>query len=98
MSLLNGIQENSEIAEQRYATAQESRGFSFLSLMPKSGPCYDFTRGGSQVKKSIWLVPHVIKHKENSEVITWRCNWGNVCESKCLYAVGKDKPPEPSQV
>jgi len=98
MNLLNGIQENPETAEQKFPAAQESRSVSFLSLMPRSGPCYDFTRGGCQVKKSIWLVPHVIKHKENSEVITWRCNWGNVCESKCLYALGKEKTPEPSPV
>jgi hypothetical protein len=62
-----------------------------ISLMPKSGPCYDFSSENYRTKKTIWLVPHVIKYKEESEVITWRCNWGNVCEAKCLYAMAKDR-------
>jgi hypothetical protein len=62
-----------------------------ISIMPKSGPCYDFQGESVQNRKTIWLVPHVIKFKEESEVITWRCNWGNICESRCLYAMTKDK-------
>jgi len=60
-----------------------------ISLIPKSGTCYDFIGDNNRFRKSIWLVPHVIKHREESEVITWRCNWGNVCESNCLYAMNK---------
>jgi len=41
------------------------------------------------MKKIIWLVPHVIKYKDESELIIWRCNWGNMCESKCLYATAR---------
>ena len=62
-----------------------------ISLVAKSGTCYDFVGDNNRFRKSIWLVPHVIKHREESEVITWRCNWGNVCESNCLYAMNKNK-------
>ncbi len=66
-----------------------------ISLIPKSGTCYDFIGDNNRFRKSIWLVPHVIKYREESEVITWRCNWGNVCESNCLYAMNKNRlnPP-----
>jgi len=63
----------------------------FLSLMPKSGLCYDYQENSCKSRKTIWLVPHVIKYREESQVVTWRCNWGNVCESKCLYAMTKEK-------
>jgi hypothetical protein len=66
-----------------------------INLMLRSGPCYDFVMDGHQAKKTIWLVPHVIKYRDESEVITWRCNWGNVCESRCLYAMTKDKNWQP---
>jgi len=56
---------------------------------PKFGPCYDFLFDNHQTKKTIWLVPHVIKYRDESEVITWRCNWGNICESRCLYATAR---------
>jgi hypothetical protein len=62
-----------------------------ISLIPKSLLCFDFVEETFRQKKSVCLVPHVIKFKEESEVITWRCNWGNVCESKCLYAMSKDR-------
>ncbi len=61
------------------------------SLTPTSGPCYNFLKNNYATKITVWMVPHVIKHKDESEVITWRCNWGNVCESNCLYAMSKDK-------
>ena len=41
---------------------------------PKFGPCNDFLFDNHQMKKTIWLVPHVIKYRDESEVITWRCN------------------------
>ncbi len=62
-----------------------------INLMPQCGPCYDFMNNNYRTRKTIWLVPHVIKRKEDSEVITWRCNWGNTCESNCLYAMTKDR-------
>jgi hypothetical protein len=66
-----------------------------ISLIPKSGTCYDFIGDNNRTRKSIWLVPHVIKYREESEVITWRCNWGNVCESNCLYAMNKNRNNPP---
>jgi hypothetical protein len=62
-----------------------------LTFMPRFGPCYDFIKDALQVRRSIWLVPHVIKHRDDSEVITWRCSLGHVCESECLYAMAKEK-------
>jgi hypothetical protein len=63
----------------------------WLNLMPHSNPCYDFMEKNNRSKKSVCLVPHVIKYKPESEVITWRCNWGNTCESDCLYAMANEK-------
>lgn len=60
-----------------------------LNLTPKNGYCNDVKIGNITTKKTIWLVPHVIRHKENDEIITWRCNWGNVCTSRCVYAMSK---------
>jgi hypothetical protein len=62
-----------------------------LNFTPKFGYCNDFRIDNTPIRKIIWLVPHVIKHKENSEIITWRCNWGNVCKSKCLYAMSNNR-------
>ncbi len=62
-----------------------------INLLPSSGPCYDYSNGSYTSKKNTWLVPHVIKYRADSDVIVWRCNWGNVCESNCLYAMVKDK-------
>lgn len=60
-------------------------------LMPRSGPCFNYLQDGHNSRRTVWLVPHVIKHKEESDIISWRCNWGNVCESSCLYATIKNK-------
>lgn len=60
-------------------------------LTPKFGFCNDVQINGYSMRKIIWLVPHVIKHKEGVEIITWRCNWGNVCKSGCIYAMSKKR-------
>ena len=85
-----------------YANASSSiNRRSLMAIMPYCAACYNFQQGDHQIKKSVWLVPHVIKHKDNSELISWRCNWGNVCESECIYAMAKDRaeraaaPPVP---
>lgn len=64
------------------------------NLAPKFGFCNDVRVDNYPVRKIIWLVPHVIKHKGDAELITWRCNWGNVCTSKCIYSSLKDKNEE----
>jgi hypothetical protein len=61
-----------------------------FSIQPGQGACYDYFGNGYNAKKSAWLIPHVIKYKEDSEIITWRCNWGDTCESTCLYAINKN--------
>lgn len=62
-----------------------------LYLMPKSNTCYDFSENGLHTRKTVFLIPHVIRHEEKAAIITWRCNWGHVCESKCHYAIAKIK-------
>jgi hypothetical protein len=64
---------------------------SLMAIMPYSAACYNFLQENNQIKKSVWLVPHVIKHKDDSELISWRCNWGNVCQSDCIYAMGRER-------
>jgi hypothetical protein len=62
-----------------------------IFLVPKSGYCYSFMEGNLKTGKTVFLVPHVITHRDHSEVIIWRCNWGNICDSKCTYAITKNK-------
>ena len=62
-----------------------------FNLTPLSSTCHEFIENNSRHKKSILLVPHVIKHKELSEIITWRCNWGSICDSECCYSLTKIK-------
>ncbi len=62
-----------------------------FAFMPRSALCYDFLQADRRLRKTAWLVPHVIKHKDDTELISWRCNWGNVCESDCTYAMAKDR-------
>lgn len=58
---------------------------------PTSDSCYEFFGDGYRSKKSVWVVPHIIKNKDGSEIVTWHCNWGNTCESKCVYAMSKER-------
>jgi hypothetical protein len=60
-------------------------------FMPKNGYCHDFVTNSLRTRKMVFLVPHVITHKDNSVIITWRCNWGHTCESDCTYANVKGK-------
>jgi hypothetical protein len=62
-----------------------------LNLSPKYGVCNDVRLENYSVKKIVWLVPHVIKHDTHEEIITWRCNWGYVCKSACIYAMGREQ-------
>jgi hypothetical protein len=64
--------------------------FGGLNLSPKYGFCNDVKLGNFATRKIIWLIPRTIKHADNVELITWRCNWGNVCKSECIYAMAKD--------
>jgi hypothetical protein len=64
---------------------------SLMAIMPYCAACYNFLQDDRQIKKSAWLVPHVIRHKDDSELISWRCNWGGVCESDCIYAMARDR-------
>jgi hypothetical protein len=62
-----------------------------FAFMPRSALCYDFIQDTKRLRKTAWLVPHVIKHKDDTELISWRCNWGSVCSSDCIYAMAKEK-------
>ncbi len=68
----------------------EKQGRSVITLLPNSAICFNFVSEGTRLKKSSWLVPHVIKHREDTEVISWRCSWGHMCESGCFYAMAKE--------
>ena len=65
--------------------------YSELILSPRYGTCNDVQIDDLPLRKIVWLVPHVIRHRESEEVIIWRCNWGNVCKSGCLYAMVKEE-------
>ena len=69
-----------------------------INLMPKFGACDSFVSNEFTAKRTIWLVPHVVRYRDDSQIITWRCNWGNVCESTCLYAMAKEKSDKPNHL
>jgi hypothetical protein len=69
--------------EERYCNA--------MVVMPNAAVCFNFLHNSQRLKKSSWLVPHVVRHREDSDVISWRCNWGHLCESECFYALAKEK-------
>jgi hypothetical protein len=81
-----GFEEESKMDNHFSNTKSQTSAF----LMPKSGYCFDFTEGNLRTRKSVFLVPHVISHRDHSEIIVWRCNWGNICKSKCIYATTKN--------
>jgi hypothetical protein len=58
-----------------------------VKLSPKTGPCDSCKNNDHLSKQTVWLVPHVIKYKDDSMIISWRCNWGNICMSPCQYAM-----------
>ena len=68
-----------------------SSNIGLITLLPKCGRCCDFLKNNHRSMKSILLVPHVIKYRNESQIITWRCNWGNTCESGCIFAMTKEK-------
>jgi hypothetical protein len=63
----------------------------FTVLMPNSAVCFNFVSDSKRLRKSAWFVPHVVRHRDDTVVISWRCNWGNVCESECFYAMAKER-------
>jgi hypothetical protein len=73
--------------ENYVAAAPEASMF----VMPKANSCYDFAENGSRTRKTVFLIPHVIRQHEDCKIISWRCNWGHVCESKCYYAIANMK-------
>jgi hypothetical protein len=84
-----------EVSKMDYDTF-DMKSQSSIFLMPKSGHCYNFMEGNFKSGRTVFLVPHVITHRDHSEVIIWRCNWGNICDSKCIYMPSpriKNLPP-----
>ena len=69
----------------------EGRYYGDTVVMPNATVCFNFLHDSQRLKKSSWLVPHVVRHKDDADVISWRCSWGHLCESECLYALAKEK-------
>ena len=68
-----------------------------IVLMPNCSVCFNFVRETQRLRRSAWLVPHVVRRREDSEIVSWRCNWGNTCQSDCYYAMARqpdrERPP-----
>ena len=62
-----------------------------IYLTPKFGPCNDVKIDTYPDKKTIWLVPHIIQNRSDAIIIIWRCNWGSVCKSSCVYGKMKEQ-------
>jgi hypothetical protein len=63
----------------------------FLTLMPFCSACHNFRKEGYVMIKAVWLTPCAIKYKDDTEIISWRCDRGSLCESDCIYAVAREK-------
>ena len=72
-------------------TTQEGKTRNLLTLLPNSAICFNFLHDGTRLKKSTWMVPHVIRHRDDTDVVSWRCNWGHTCESDCFYARAREQ-------
>ncbi len=62
---------------------------STVLLMPAVGVCWNFVQGDRRLRKSSWMIPHVVRQKDDTHVVSWRCSWGNSCESGCYYAMAR---------
>ena len=71
--------------------AADAKARSVTALLPNSAICFNFVHDGTRLKKSTWMVPHVVRHKDDTDVVSWRCNWGNTCESDCFYARAREQ-------
>ena len=69
----------------------EEKHYNAAVAMPNAAVCFNFVRDGQRLKKSSWMVPHVVRHKDDADLISWRCSWGHVCESECFYALTQEK-------
>ncbi len=68
-----------------------------MALTANSSVCFSFKHDNVTLRKTAWLVPHVVKHEADSELISWRCNWGHQCESGCFYAMGGRKETQAAE-
>lgn len=62
-----------------------------MALIPNLAVCFNFVHEAMGLKKSAWLVPDVVRHRDDTPVISWRCSWGRICEADCLYATAKGR-------
>lgn len=62
-----------------------------IKLAPHCSACHNFLKDNRELIKTVWLVPHVVRHKGNDTIITWRCNWGHLCEAGCIYVRAKEQ-------
>jgi len=63
-----------------------------LHLEPHCSPCYNYLRGNLEEKKTVWLVPLVVRQDRGKVVISWSCSFGQSCEcANCIYAHAENK-------
>ena len=58
-----------------------------IGLQPHCSACFNYLKEGREDKKTVWLVPTIVRKKQDELIIVWRCNWGSSCESRsCIYS------------
>jgi hypothetical protein len=62
-----------------------------MTILTYCASCYDFRIGNHQNMRIVNLVPNAIRREHDSEVISWRCDRGDACESECVYSKASGK-------
>jgi len=64
-----------------------------FTITPNCKPCHDFkvSEEGPTEIRTAWLTPVTIRKNLDDYRLSWRCNYGEVCCSKCLYAHGLEE-------
>jgi hypothetical protein len=73
------------------AVSTNSKNVNGMTILTYCASCYDFRIGNHQNMRIVDLVPNAIRREEDSEVISWKCNRGDSCESECVYAKASGK-------
>jgi len=59
-----------------------------VMVEPRCSACHNFLKDNTESVKSVWLAPHILRHRDDATIIIWRCSMGTECRAACLYARG----------
>lgn len=60
-----------------------------LHLEPHCAPCYNYLNNGIEEKKTVWIVPLIVRKEGYKTLLTWSCSMSKSCECyACIYSRG----------